>query len=70
MGKVVSRRLYWPGLQVVTVLFCNLLKFSMSLDKQQVSTVNVGKSFSLLYRKICLKRPLKNRQNKDLNNKW
>ena len=43
MGKVVSRRLYWPRLQVVTVLFCNLLKFSMSLDKQQVSTVNVGK---------------------------
>ena len=35
--------------------------------KQEVPT---GTGAQFLYSKTCVKRPLKNRQNKDLNDKW
>ena len=36
----------------------------------KVSTVNFCHVKKLVYSKTCVKRPLKNKQNKDLNDKW
>ena len=44
-------------------------------DKTEYREPNIPPTATLLlkvwqYRKTCLKRPLKNKQNKDLNGKW
>ena len=47
-------------------------KYSTIPNKMQEfhEQVNNIKQFKTKYSKTCLKRPLKNRQNKDLNDKW
>ena len=42
---------------------------TISLDPV-VSIFNLMLTLSPLYSKTCVKQPLKNRQNKDLNDKW
>ena len=40
-------------------------------DNKQFNVLTViGDLTKYIYSKTCVKRPLKNRQNKDLNNKW
>ena len=42
----------------------------MGLIKDKYQVTLVGECFIVLCSKTCAKRPLENRQNKDLNDKW
>ena len=59
----------------------NLMEEKTDILKKSLETIELGLGeaqvsdalfiiSSSLYSKTCLKQPLKNRQNKDLNNKW
>ena len=50
------------------------MKIGLTLSKKKVMANGVDRDKmayrQTVYRKTCLKRPLKNRQNTDLNDKW
>ena len=73
---------YRDSLRRSTVLTYTSVTFQISVHFEHVEDSRKGKSekkkghikvlifYLIIYNKTCLKRPLKNRQNKDLNDKW
>ena len=61
----------WPIMGPVDPSFLVVKKISLTLIKKNHLTARLQKvHVGCQYSKTCLKRPLKKRQNKDLNNKW
>ena len=44
--------------------------YAADSDLENANEQRDGKLTKSLYSKICLKRPLKNRQNEDINDNW